>query len=338
MGYLSQPLDLRFFGKKIVVARAEEPDDIIWENQDVPRRSRRRRMFATNFFVFLVVMCVAYGILHGSLYAKKAQRAARGVACEVPKKQMTIPAVPATQSLVVAEPESGGGGGAVSNAADEVPLSPETASAYLEYHFQFQSAEGINPEGQKFENHFDDCTCAALGLVALSRNKSLQTACKDFYEELLMLHIVILGIAGGIAASNTFLKMAAELCSIFERNLTKAATVIENSERLLAVTFVNTFVVVNVLNAHYFGTLFQGAYNDFSPTWYATVGASVATTCLIGIVTPHVGLMAKPFFQLLAKKTIIGHRKIAKSESVLVFAHDPMPYTLPKRAGGLLLV
>lgn len=99
--------------------------------------------------------------------------------------------------------------------------------------------------------------------------------------------------------------------------------------------FMNTAIIVYLVNSRYLYNAFEGQHGDFSAQWYATVGLAIVTTILIGTVNPHVGELVKPAGQGFLLRRIVGDR-LARTEELLHFAYTPRPFQLHKRVGPLL--
>ena len=207
-----------------------------------------------------------------------------------------------------------------------VPLTKSTALAYLSRHF---------PTGTVPKNQFDDCICAALGFTTISSHETLKTACEDFYDQQIWL-LVMTGLAAlAVVGLNAVLKVFLVRLAKFERPRTVSILTVSTAEKVFSAQFLNTAVVVYVLNSRFFEGIFGGEHADFSHKWYATVGLAISMTMLVNVLNPHVSQMCAARVLSWLNSCICGGC-VAKTEEKLDKAYDPPEFELAPRVGALL--
>lgn len=92
---------------------------------------------------------------------------------------------------------------------------------------------------------------------------------------------------------NVMLKVAMRILSAFERRHDKTDLVISNTFKMFIVQFVNTALIILIVNAKLdfmpsWSPIFNGEYEDFTTEWYKQIGVSIILTMLIGIFSPHI--------------------------------------------------
>lgn len=95
-----------------------------------------------------------------------------------------------------------------------------------------------------------------------------------------------------MSAINVFLKTALRLFSAYERRHDKTDLVISNTFKMFIVQFLNTGIIILVVNAKFdfmpsWSPILNGDYDDFTSEWYKHIGVSIILTMLIGIFSPH---------------------------------------------------
>ncbi|CAD7976920.1 unnamed protein product, partial [Amoebophrya sp. A25] len=189
LGYLFQSKRLRFRGlKRIRLAPAPEPSNILWENQDCPAIERACRRGFTKLLVFILLLISTAGILWSQQTQKNETEKAEGKNC--------------AEIIYTRD----------SNPPNTVVLDGVTAKAYLE-------ANIVNaPGAPALENHFTDCECAKIGMSSMTGD--VKTACQDFYDKQVLMFAVTTASSVLVVAINFILKSLLVALAKFERPLT----------------------------------------------------------------------------------------------------------------------
>jgi len=297
-GWLFQSKNLRFHGKRIQVARAPEPSNIMWENQDCPAGERFRRRCVTKVLVLLLLVITTAGILWSQQKQKEETEKAAGKDCA---EEIYVPG--STTDL----------------------LTPATATAYL---------QGL-PAGTALKDHFSDCHCSAIGISNMSGD--LKTACESYYDTQVMMLLVTTGSSLLVVAINFVMKSGLVGLANYERPLTVSGLECAISTKVFVALFLNTALLVWLLNLKWFwpiSEVLKGEGQDFSHAWYATVGLAISTTLMINVASPHLIQVALSFVIRL-KQCCLG-RCCAKTEEQIANAYEPPVFELAPRCGALL--
>lgn len=106
-----------------------------------------------------------------------------------------------------------------------------------------------------------------------------------------------------ISMINVMLKVALRIISGYEKRHDKTDLVISNTYKMFIVQFINTGILILIVNAQISGVpgwlpILNGDYDDFSTGWYKQVGVAIIFTMMIGIISPHIanGMFHLKFF------------------------------------------
>ena len=96
-----------------------------------------------------------------------------------------------------------------------------------------------------------------------------------------------------LSVMNVILKTILRLFSAWERRHDKTDLVISNTFKMFVVQFVNTAIIILIVNAKFdfmpsWSPILNGEYDDFSTEWYKHIGVSIILTMLIGVFSPHI--------------------------------------------------
>jgi hypothetical protein len=101
--------------------------------------------------------------------------------------------------------------------------------------------------------------------------------------------------------------------SSFQRFLNKTEEKASSIVKMFLVQFINTGLVLLLVNARISGVnlpsafpIFAGRFSDFTVEWYKNVGSTISLTMFINIFTPHIGgfvaVIKDSIFQCLDRK------------------------------------
>ena len=119
------------------------------------------------------------------------------------------------------------------------------------------------------------------------------TYCDDWLTDYSVNTLIIWSMVMVISMVNVMLKTAMRMISVYERRHDKTDLVISNTIKMFIVQFINTAVLILVVNAQVDGTpdwfpVLNGQYDDFTTEWYKQIGVSIILTMMIGIISPHI--------------------------------------------------
>ncbi|RLN50768.1 hypothetical protein BBJ29_008398 [Phytophthora kernoviae] len=138
--------------------------------------------------------------------------------------------------------------------------------------------------------------------------------CRGFTKDYLIKNSFILLAAGIVVIVNFLLNSILHIFAVFERHTSESARTITVSIRMFGAQFLNTALIVIIVNAYLglsdvplAGELLNGKYQDFVRAWYPTVGMGIATTMLLNAFLPQFTLFGKMYvispFQRCVKTT-----------------------------------
>ncbi|KAF4316409.1 hypothetical protein JM18_006893 [Phytophthora kernoviae] len=126
--------------------------------------------------------------------------------------------------------------------------------------------------------------------------------CRGFTKDYLIKNSFILLAAGIVVIVNFLLNSILHIFAVFERHTSESARTITVSIRMFGAQFLNTALIVIIVNAYLglsdvplAGELLNGKYQDFVRAWYPTVGMGIATTMLLNAFLPQFTLFGKMY-------------------------------------------
>jgi hypothetical protein len=181
-------------------------------------------------------------------------------------------------------------------------------------------------------------SCVRMAEISLSDTLKVSFCANFFYSRALALGLVI-GAALSIAVVNILLSMCMRAMSGYEGHSSlqdlNAALVM----RLFLAQLFNTALLQIIINAAW-DTITSvrlplegtGQYDDFSPGWYRTVGASFHSTMLTLAVSPHVGTLVALFS--LHRRLNHARLQVSREDVGLVARHNAKARTAAANAAN----
>lgn len=291
---------MRFEGSVLRLRRAPEPTNIIWQNQDVPARTRLCRECLV-FVVWMLIMGLCLLLMY------------------LTSKQATV-SLKKYQSAEVTDICSGQVAGS-SNDCPDVPMElKRTDSKFVIFHSTL--GQPLEDQGQDTFN----CFCSAKGLHTITGNSTLRSACQPLLTAYSMktgisIIAAIIVVAINVAMS-TFLFVIAE----WELPLSVSAL---NSAQMLKV-----FVAQTLNTAGVVFLVHSGDFSDFKQGWYFVVGASICMTMATNTVSNAL------VYLILATIPVIKRRCTSpkgKHQAELLELYTNPPFDLASRYAYLLM-
>eukprot|EP00921_Rhytidocystis_pertsovi_P016481 GHVQ01026011.1.p1 GENE.GHVQ01026011.1~~GHVQ01026011.1.p1 ORF type:complete len:1071 (-),score=72.78 GHVQ01026011.1:3908-6910(-) len=160
-------------------------------------------------------------------------------------------------------------------------------------------------------------------------NIDLRDLCRIPLARKYALYVITIIGAFLVVAVNFALKAFLRNLSRWEKPYSVSAQLGSALWKVFLAQFVNTGLIMLVINSNWLGTKlmiagvnFSGEYSDISADWYMKVGAAIALTLLINVVSPHcLQLLILPFKWLIRR---------VKSRFVVVQADMDSLYTQPQ--------
>jgi len=122
--------------------------------------------------------------------------------------------------------------------------------------------------------------------------------CGNFAKQYTLAQFLLIGAAALVAIINTVLKGTIQGMANFEHHHSLSAATKGVSTNIAVALFVNTAVVVMLVNAsiqnealNSFG-IGMGEADDFDFQWYTNVGTAIVMTMVLNAVTPHMAPLA----------------------------------------------
>lgn len=263
---LGAPLDLQ---------PAAEPSDIIWENRWLSDATRRFRRVIVAIVIALMLAASASGIY---LLQTKANE------------------------LKTRYPQADCGLAAKGYESLEGKLDLSTWQSDAVKEFVVQNRRIDDGERPQFTDIMQ-CYCQRQEKAGEHRDKKYtetvdgekQTLpiCENFFDDKFKGTIIGYAITGVIIAVNEVLRMAiiALITWVGEDTQSERLTSITNG--IFFAQFFNTGFLLLLVNANlteYGVTFMAGPYTDYTPEWYADVGATIVRTMVINSFMPYVNL------------------------------------------------
>ena len=127
--------------------------------------------------------------------------------------------------------------------------------------------------------------------------------CHDWLKGYTLSNAIIYSTALLISLLNVVIIEVLELLSKFQKFHTRTQEKASNIVKMFLVQFINTGVVILIVNAKIsslslpgFFPVFSGTFQDFTVEWYRVVGTTMMLTMLFNIVTPHLSSFCKLLF------------------------------------------
>lgn len=351
------PNALKFNGHRINVVRAAEPDQIAWENLEIPRRTKLYLRFRTGLITICLVVACFIIILQASIYKEIFSN-------EIPSRSLCSTTIPlmyinGTSETIASQLNLARPPNSVRTSYDDICHSYYPGSFYSEY--SYDGKYGRNASKYSFNActealatahnlsyyglcpHHDQeyfCPC-----VSITRKESCQTmtcfdndrttTCQTYpaknigacycYEALGNL-LSSQGVANAMniisnsqgnpchnfyvqfsfSTSLTYASVIATttvnvLLRMFLKELTKQEahnTIDEEQASLISKIFLSNFITMAIIILVAYGSssttpdflktihVFSGPYNDFTVSWYGTIGFYLMTTFILQSFSP----------------------------------------------------
>ena len=150
-----------------------------------------------------------------------------------------------------------------------------------------------------------NCYCKqvfdALGGFTSTPPESDADVCTDFFSVLYNAAVYGLLAVVSVAVVNGVSKPVINACIALEKQASVSEEKKATVAKMFSLQFLNTAVIVLVVNTAYSGSIplgplqqfiGTGEYPNFNAGWYATIGLSIAQTMLVQICVPHQGTLA----------------------------------------------
>lgn len=123
--------------------------------------------------------------------------------------------------------------------------------------------------------------------------------CNDWFNQYWKSQSLSIGIILVIPFINSIIIVIQVIITKFERNKTLTDDLTSNMYKCFVTQFLNTAVVIVLVNLKVESVIkwdpkffiLTGAYKDFNPSWYNTVGTTIILTMFINIFTPHLSAL-----------------------------------------------
>jgi hypothetical protein len=141
----------------------------------------------------------------------------------------------------------------------------------------------------------------ALGGITSTPPESDADVCTDFFSVLYNAAVYGLLAVVSVAVVNGVSKPVINACIALEKQASVSEEKKATVAKMFSLQFLNTAVIVLVVNTAYSGSIplgplqqfiGTGEYPNFNAGWYATIGLSIAQTMLVQICVPHQGTLA----------------------------------------------
>mmetsp|Transcript_27086 Transcript_27086/g.68318 ORF Transcript_27086/g.68318 Transcript_27086/m.68318 type:complete len:1252 (-) Transcript_27086:318-4073(-) len=318
---LLQSKDKMFQGQHALrVLPAPEPTNLLWENQDLHTCEWLSKKLAVVFLTLLILAACAFGVIQAKVKEKETSDKSSTATCSKLEGGVTIVTLPKT-----AEDEAAHG-------TQAVPFTEQVAVEYLAN----RTARGY--AGEANENVFTPCQCDSMGLGTLLQNEALRTACDEYFSDALTVLLLGTLMSLVVVVLNILLKNVLLSITSWERPATISLLEKNCVTKIFVAQFVNTAIIIVLLNARPFNSysfgVTDGMYSDFTHRWHATVGAAVALTLAINVLSPHGVDVCKAVFQRW--KTTCFANCCAATERDLAAAFEPPGFEYSARCGAVL--
>jgi hypothetical protein len=143
------------------------------------------------------------------------------------------------------------------------------------------------------------CWCKKQTTDDLQDDDDINDYCSDYLDKLEQVAIIKIFSACGVVAINFIIKIVLISLSRFERASTLTKETLKIMTKVFVAMLVNTafisLIVFSDLTRYEFLAhlgpfeeyVFNGEFDDFSRFWYVKVGATITTTMVISIFSPH---------------------------------------------------
>lgn len=260
--------DKRLLGQSFRFQGASEPTDIIWENRHFTPTQRLKKSIVVYLIITLLLVGSFVVIFIFSDISAKALN----------------------KYPIIADCDT-----ALINYDD--PKFIEQA-AILEY----RTNSALEEQGKSVSyTGYVQCFCtdrAAAGDAtdATYNNAKGQefTVCQDYFDSAFTTLILTNGIMVLIIAINYILKMVTISMITWIGYDTHSELMTKITNGVFVALFFNTGILLLLTNANlsdvsgFLGGIFSGTYYDYSPQWYATVGATLVSTMLLNAFMPPI--------------------------------------------------
>ena len=167
-------------------------------------------------------------------------------------------------------------------------------------------------------NNDDDlknCWCKLQPFDDVLTDSDVSEFCDDYYETIAEMLAGRFGISIGILTLNVIIREILRALTSWERIDDVTAEELRFMSRAFFAEFLNTAVVILIVNLDASGTLpvvgdvaLNGDFSDFTRDWYIKVGATITTTMFLSIFFPALKeLLMYPLGKL--KRKLLGEKQ-----------------------------
>jgi hypothetical protein len=125
-------------------------------------------------------------------------------------------------------------------------------------------------------------------------------------DKYIIFYSITIAIVIVIPVINAIISIVLRAVTKFERNKTVSEDYMGNVWKIFVLQFLNIGLVLLLVNMQIDGfktgipdfPIFSGDYADFTPAWFAKVGAVILSSMVIGVFTPHLSIL---IFAILKK-------------------------------------
>lgn len=301
----TQRRQLRFRGKHALrVRRAAEPTNIVWGNLQYTAASRTARRLFTAAVTFVLLLITTGFVIGATVYEKSIPPA---VDCAATARAGRLPCTALfplngthSNSDPVRRQVSALADGVT--AADCVAHVDSSSNTWQTNYTTFWNVSAAAPLATATADPTNALQCAAgtclrcfchdRGVIAYARNTDgLRSYCQPYWENL-ALSWTLKGVSiGSVLVVNQLLVGVMKALTAFERLQTNSQVALSEAIKLFVSQFINTLVVTLAVYADIsrldrIPLIFHGAFTDFLPGWYASVGSSLFLTVFTQAVVP----------------------------------------------------
>lgn len=279
---MCQPRKLWFRGTPVSITQAPAPSNIIWKNLPISKSSQCGRQMFTGFLT-VVLLAISFVLLWFASYQQRefSVESSTAVCAEPWMIDLLDNGVVDDVTVFDYDPE-----------ADEVTCFCARLNV-MDYHRISDIASS------PFVEICSRFLCPRWFSLD-STSIFTEPQCGDWFTKRVTTIAFSIGASLVILIINSLLAMAMRALTALEGHYSYDGLNSSLALRLFFAQFFNTALLMLLINAAWpesvrvkFAT---GKHEDFTPAWFDTVGASLITTMLINIVTPHIYPWTMAFF------------------------------------------
>ena len=273
-----QPERLNLLGMTVTVKPAPAPATILWPNLNIKDCGRSVRQSITGLLAFLLIIFSFIFIVYATIYSSQAEATLAAPDCTPAWLGESFTNGTLTSSSIAS----------FSSESIQSKCFCSTQIAWSE----FATFEDVskNSLAQRCKQY----SCVAMVTKSVSKTLLIPYCYDYLYSRSVALGLVI-GAALSIAVVNYFLSSSMRAMSVFEGHASSQDLNVALVLRLFFAQLFNTALLQIIINAAW-DTLTgvtlpiggTGRFDDFTPGWYNSVGASFHSTMITLAITPIV--------------------------------------------------